>query len=205
MSSSGAKSCTFTALLQVPKKDSPGKAYCVTDTRSQEKTASPTRSILKSLFESWLEFVYSTRLQDGLYDKLPSARGRKCYCRKGRMSFPHWPPTSIEEATDLYRHCFDKDNTHRRYLPYCWWTFINKLATMHKWPSQDDQRRYEQVASHIQAMCPAVSVELERDMSIPVRPVGWRCDEMCVGILERKDSCTCFCRHHRDECPVHKC
>jgi hypothetical protein len=57
---------------------------------------------------------------------------------------------------------------------------------MHNWPSQDNQRRYEQLASHIQAMCSAVSVELERDRGIPVRPVGWRCNEMCIEILEKK-------------------
>jgi len=175
---------------------------CASLPQTQEVKERPSRQPDPLLFESWLEFVYSARLQDGLYGKLPSTRGRKCYCNKGRMSFLHWPPTSIEEATELYGNCFDEDNTHRRYLPYCWWTFINKLATMHKWPSQNNQQRYEQLASHIQAMFPAVSVELERDRRIPVRPVGWRCNEMCVEILEKKDSCTCFCR---DEWSVRPC
>jgi len=159
---------------------------CASLPQTQEVKERPSRQPDPLLFESWLEFVYSARLQDGLYGKLPSTRGRKCYCNKGRMSFLHWPPTSIEEATELYGNCFDEDNTHRRYLPYCWWTFNNKLATMHNWPSQDNQRRYEQLASHIQAMCSAVSVELERDRGIPVRPVGWRCNEMCIEILEKK-------------------
>ena len=59
-------------------------------------------------------------------------------------------PSLASNEYRRYSNCFDEDNTHRRYLPYCWWTFINKLATMHIWPSQDNQRRYEQLASHIQ-------------------------------------------------------
>jgi hypothetical protein len=38
-------------------------------------------------------------------------------CGKSKMSFPHWPLTSLDEE---FRCCLYKHNTHRKYLTECW-------------------------------------------------------------------------------------
>jgi hypothetical protein len=40
------------------------------------------------------------------------------------MTFPHWPPTSLDEAKALFNNCLDKENTHRKYLARSWWAFV---------------------------------------------------------------------------------
>jgi hypothetical protein len=128
----------------------------------------------------------------------------RCRCGKGRMSFPHWPPTSFEEAVAQYEMCLEKGNRHRRYLAYSWWSFINNFATMEPWTIRKRQKRYQDGEKEIRQRCPTVTEELDKCREPPVRPKGWRCYEFCEPILkERKCSCLCHCRHHRDECPVH--
>jgi hypothetical protein len=70
----------------------------------------------RSLFDIWMEFVYSERIQEGMYNNLVETNKRGCECGKGRMTFPHWPPTSLDEAKALFNNCLDKENTHRKYL-----------------------------------------------------------------------------------------
>jgi hypothetical protein len=51
-----------------------------------------------------MEFVYSERIQDRIYEVLT----RTNTCGKGRMAFPHWPPTSFEEARALFETAWTK-------------------------------------------------------------------------------------------------
>jgi hypothetical protein len=160
----------------------------------------------KELLELWMEYVYSTRMQEGLYDWLPELGRGRCYCGKSRTSFPHWPPTSLEEAEAQFQKCFEERNTHRKYLAHCWWIFINNFANMEPWTVSEPQQRYKDGQEEIRRRCPAVAEELDNDtkLKLPKRPRGWRCDEYCEPTLkERRCSCLCHCEQHRDQCPIH--
>jgi hypothetical protein len=158
----------------------------------------------KWLFLSWMEYVSSARFEEGFPDTLSNASEGYCYCRKSRTSFPHWPPTSFGEAWALYENCFKEDNLHRKYLAYCWWVFANSRATFHPGKSTPQRLWYQREAEEIRAYCPAVNEELNRDKSIPERPREWSCQVKCAEILRWNDGCTCYCNHHRDECPTHR-
>jgi|HubBroStandDraft_1064217.scaffolds.fasta_scaffold96089_1 hypothetical protein len=56
----------------------------------------------KELLELWMEYVYSTRMQEGLYDWLPELGRGRCYCGKSRMSFP----TGLLPAWKKRKHSF---------------------------------------------------------------------------------------------------
>ena len=58
----------------------------------------PKEGSTDKLFSLWMEYVRSTRAQEGLYGWLPRLGQGRCHCGRSRMSFPHWPPTSFEEA-----------------------------------------------------------------------------------------------------------
>jgi hypothetical protein len=40
----------------------------------------------RSLFDIWMEFVYSERIQEGMYNNLVETNKKGCECGKGRMS-----------------------------------------------------------------------------------------------------------------------
>ena len=63
--------------------------------RQQEVTTKDSRTELYGL---WMEFAITERIKNGWYDKMPSLGEGRCQCRRGRISYPHWPPTSVEEA-----------------------------------------------------------------------------------------------------------
>ena len=174
----------------------------------QGKTSHPDDTdilVSRKLVRIWFEYVYSERTQNGLHNRLRITNHGECYCGKGRMSYPHWPPTSHQEAMDLLYNCFDKENTHRRYIAYCWWVFTNRLATMTPWVSSTSQKWYKDRAAEILQNCPAVFKELQQDKSIPLRLIGWSCRETCELILrERRCECTCFCKDYESECPLHR-
>jgi hypothetical protein len=50
------------------------------------------------IFEAWMELVYSERIKNGLYDRLSRLGKDRCDCKKSQIGYPHWPPTSFEEA-----------------------------------------------------------------------------------------------------------
>jgi hypothetical protein len=83
--------------------------------------------VSRRLVQGWEEFVYSERIRSGIYGKMASLTGIECRCGKGRMTYPHWPPTSRNEALALLDNCLKTDNTHRRYLAYCWWVFAHSI------------------------------------------------------------------------------
>jgi hypothetical protein len=90
-----------------------------------------------------MEFVYSERIQDGMYEDLVNA-GKGCICGKGRMSFPHWPPTSFSEARALFESRLDKENTHRKHVARSWWAFVARIAAIRPWKQQIKQEIYLQ-------------------------------------------------------------
>ena len=52
------------------------------------------------IWHSWLDFVYVTRIQEGqatFMAVLPRNRG--C-CGRSRQSYPHWPPSTVQESFD---------------------------------------------------------------------------------------------------------
>jgi hypothetical protein len=119
---------------------------------SSDNSCNPT----KGLTRGWEEYVYSERIRTGLHGRLATLEGDECLCGKGRVSYPHWPPTSRIEAFTVLNNCFRKDNIHRKYVAYCWWVFANLMATMKDWPSQDKQEPYAKLANTIRSHCPSV-------------------------------------------------
>ena len=170
------------------------------------RTEFDERNSMRELLVLWMKYVYYTRTQEGLYEELPKLGKGRCYCGKSRMSFPHWPPTSLSEAEVQLQMCFEERNTHRKYLAYCWWSFINNLANMDPWTVSEPQQRYRDGREEIRRRCPAVAEELSTvtKLRVPRRPRGWRCDDYCeITLRERRCSCLCHCEQHRDQCPIH--
>ena len=157
------------------------------------------------IFDTWIDYVYSERTQVGLYEELANNE-TGCYCGKGRMTFPHWPPTTMNEATEQLRNCLTKENTHRRYLTFCWWSFLRRMAIVEEQTTDNDRERYLRTANYLEKNCPIIREELDKDLRHPERPKGWKCDDYCEMVLNKEYdfcSCLCHCRHHRDECPIH--
>jgi len=158
--------------------------------------ANTTRELLKL----WMEHVYSTRIQEGLYKQLPQLEKGRYHCGRSRMLFPHWPPTSLKEAEIQYRMCFEERLINRRNLAHCWWRVINNFEP---WIVSEPQQRYRD-GQEILRRCPAVAEEQRTVMKLPRRPRGWRCNDYCeITLKERRCSCLCHCEQHRDQCPIH--
>jgi hypothetical protein len=146
--------------------------------------------------------VYSERIQEGMYGKLVSTSQGRCECGKGGMSFPHWPPTSLDEAKALFDNCLNKENTHRKYLARSWWAFVARIAATRPWKQQIKQEIYIQKEREIREKC-----DIRLDEETPVKRRRRKAD--CKGICEptlrkQKYACLCDCGHHREECPVHQ-
>src|SRR6267378_1391318 len=78
----------------------------------------------KILRDSWLEYVTSEMSALGLTHGLPRLRRQfrtRACCHKSRISYPHWPPSSEEEAFDQLDCLLDEPKTapHRMYLAEC--------------------------------------------------------------------------------------
>jgi hypothetical protein len=159
----------------------------------------------KGLFNLWMEFAYSERIKIGWYDRMPSLGKGKCRCGKGRISYPHWPPTSVEEAAEQFELCQDDNNEHRRNLVVHWWRHFNDFASIKEWKVSEKQQRYRDAEKTIRESSEVIQQELERSTNVrKKRPKGWNCCEYCEPVLkEKKCSCLCHCEDHRDECPIH--
>src|ERR1700684_2684617 len=107
--------------------------------RQQEVTTKDSRTELYGL---WMEFAITERIKNGWYDKMPNLGEGRCQCRRGRISYPHWPPTSIEEATEQFELCQDDNNEHRRSLVIQWWNHFNGFANIVEWKASEKQQRY---------------------------------------------------------------
>ena len=158
----------------------------------------------QQLYRLWKEFVISTRIKAGRYDRLPALGEGRCRCGRARISYPHWPPTSIEEADAQFEYCIDEQNEHRRPLVINWWRHFNEFASMEEWTASEPQQRYRDAEAAIREMSPVVQRELERTTKVQKRPKGWSCREYCEKVLmENRCECLCFCVEHHDECPTH--
>ncbi|KAN0071475.1 hypothetical protein V8E54_010071 [Elaphomyces granulatus] len=156
------------------------------------------------LFETWMEFTYSERIKNGLYDRLPRLGRERCNCGKSQIGYPHWPPTSFEEATAQFEYRLRDKNVHKKYLTHCWWAFCNNMAAQHPRNETEGQLIYRKQAEEIERRCPSLREELIQEEKPHRRPEGWRCFEYCEPTLRKRNwSCLCFCEHHMGVCPVH--
>lgn len=83
---------------------------------------SPT-TLQPHIWYSWLDFVYSARIERGMYGHLQLRQNQSCACGLSCASYPHWPPTTLKESFDQLVYLQDKHNRHRRYLAQQCWTF----------------------------------------------------------------------------------
>jgi hypothetical protein len=158
----------------------------------------------QQLYGLWKEFVISSRIKEGLYSRLPTIEEGRCQCGRARISYPHWPPTSTNEADAQFEYCIDERNEHRRHLVIDWWRHFNDLANIREWTASEPQQRYRDAEAIIREESPIVQQELERSTRIRKRPKGWSCREYCEKVLEaNRCECLCFCSEHRDECPTY--
>ena len=176
-------------------------------TTAQKPTCQPKRTaeeLRRNLYGLWMEFTNTERIKDGKYTELSKLGEGKCRCRKGKISYPHWPPTSVEETTKQFELCRDDNNTHRRDLTIRWWSHFNELANMTEWKASEKQQRYRDAEALIRENSEMVQRELNRSTTIRKRPKGWKCHEYCEPVLkEKRCSCLCHCEEHRDLCPTH--
>jgi hypothetical protein len=153
------------------------------------------------LFKAWMEFE---RTKNGLYGRLPRLGRQRCNCGKSQIGYPHWPPTSLEEATAQFEYRLLEKNTHRKSLTHCWWAFCNRMTAQHPRNGTDGQLIYRKQAEEIERMCPSLREELIQEEKPHRRPKGWRCFEYCEPTLRKGNcSCLCFCEHYMGRCPVH--
>ena len=89
-----------------------------------QKLASEDFQVLK---KAWLQYVHEEKEKEGELPYLPKAR--RCRCDKSLTSFPHWPPTTYEEAIAQLNCLIGESFPHRLYLADCWMTSLYlKLA-----------------------------------------------------------------------------
>jgi hypothetical protein len=108
------------------------------------------------LYGLWKEFVMSTRIKEGWYHQLPELGEGKCRCGKAKISYPHWPPTSTNEADAQFEYSIDERNTHRRPLVINWWRHFNEFANMKEWTASEPQQRYREAEATIREASPIV-------------------------------------------------
>ena len=89
---------------------------------------------------------------------------------KGRAPYPHWPPTSHEEAEGLFDNCFSETNLYRKYLPYCWWLTtllkLKKTITTKIW-----QDKLHKLISNTLTTVSGPRLEMNRVESLTTQPV----------------------------------
>ena len=162
-----------------------------------------SRQHFQILKKSWLAFVRDEKRKEGETGYLPSGRNMltACHCGKSKTSFPHWPPSTYEEAVEQLRCLIGESFPHRLYLANCWIISLRKkLVTVQEQPSQ---RNVEGTIHLVEANC-----ELERySGGEPLRRNACKvdCKTICEPILKANSCyCLCCCRRHREECPVHR-
>src|SRR6267378_8720541 len=70
------------------------------------------------LKKAWLDFVHEQKEKDGGQRYLPKAK--RCHCGKSLTSYPHWPPSTYEEAVAQLQSLIGESFPHRLYLAHCW-------------------------------------------------------------------------------------
>lgn len=163
------------------------------------------RNKRQQLHALWMEFAYSERHKVYWFDRMTTMGKDRCVCRKSRIGYPHWPPTSTDETTAQFELCRNEDNMHGKNLVIRWWSFFNDIANIRPWKMSEPQQRYVDAERLIRENSKLVQKELERSTTVrKKRAKGWGCREYCEEVLkERRCSCLCHCEEHRDECPIH--
>ena len=163
------------------------------------------RNKRQQLHALWMEFTYSERHKEYWFDRMTTMEKDRCGCRKSRIGYPHWPPTSNNEATAQFELCRDGNNMHGRNLVIRWWSFFNDIANIKPWRMSEPQQRYIDAERLIRENSELVQKELEKSVTVrKKRAKGWKCRDYCEKVLREKGcSCLCHCEEHRDECPIH--
>jgi hypothetical protein len=172
--------------------------------RNQQQGSEGPKDKRIELEELWLEFTLAERIKHGWYEKMPNGGQGKCACGRASISYPHWPPSTKEEALRQFEYTMRNENEHRRNLVLRWWEHFNDFANMTPWTACERQGRYKEAAELIKEHSIIVQRELERSWMHEKRPKGWRCHEYCEIVISKKGvSCLCHCGQHRDQCPIH--
>lgn len=160
-----------------------------------------SRQHFQILKKSWLAFVRDEKRKEGETGYLPSGRNMltACHCGKSKTSFPHWPPSTYEEAEQL-RCLLGESFPHRLYLGHCWIISLRqKLATVRE-PSS--QRNHEWIIHLVEE-----NREIEKyngGEALGSMACKVNCKTVCEPILQANNCyCLCCCARHREECPVH--
>ena len=121
------------------------------------------------IWYSWLDFVYSARIERGMYGHLQLRQNQSCACGLSCASYPHWPPTTLQESFDQLVYLQDKHNRHRRYLAHQWWTFTRSSASTRPRHLENTFDR-DADARDIRELCPCIDLGLETDLSLTKQP-----------------------------------
>jgi len=124
-----------------------------------------------------------------------------CYCGKSITSFPHWPPSTYEEAIEQLRCLIGESFPHRTHLVNGWVIHLSqKMATVRELSVKKD---IEWTISLVERNC---ETEKHSGGEAPRRNVyEIDCGKTCEpALLSKSCECLCCCRRHREECPVHR-
>jgi hypothetical protein len=181
-----------------------GSAHSVVAHPQAMSLGQPVFILSAAMWHSWLEFVYADSDQ---YTFLSLRDIGRCDCGKSSIGYPHWPPSTVNEAFDQLNYLHNEHNTHRRHLAQRWWSFERAKASVHT-DDNDDVPQVDSecttLADHIFDTFKCIAIDMDKDMRMKPRARGWKCYEFCELVLHNKYSmCLCHCRHHRDECPTH--
>src|SRR5712664_1522791 len=145
------------------------------------------------LKRSWMEFARCERQQYGLHPFLPSfvsssrnleshAVKYACSCRKSAITFPHWPPTSYEEALEQLRCILGNNIDHRKSLASCWLSSVNQKA-FDEVSVPDRRNWYRHVAHLSETSCPRLlekQIKEERaDLHRQTHSKAFSCSTFC--------------------------
>jgi len=126
-----------------------------------------------------------------------SSKARRCSCNKSLTSYPHWPPTTYDEAMAQLNCLIGESYPHRIYLAECWVTSLYvKMAT--------GSEGIEHIISLIEETCQSLNKSPKQR-----GPYKVDCRKICEPALKAKGTangafCLCDCSRHREECPVHE-
>ncbi|KAN0074352.1 hypothetical protein V8E54_008289 [Elaphomyces granulatus] len=158
------------------------------------------------LRDSWLEFVTFEMSALGLTHGLPRRRFRtRTCCHRSRINYPHWPPSSEEEAFDQLDCLLDEPKTapHRMYLAECWLAFLYRNLAAGS--------NVSATIKLVEQGCPIIlsgKPSLLGNKGSRRRVGRWErksCEDICEPVLlKNKPFCLCCCPEHREDCPVHR-
>lgn len=121
-----------------------------------------------------------------------------CHCENSVASYPHWPPSTYEEAIAQLQSLIGESFPHRLYLAHCWVSslYIKRAAGSN----------VETIISLVEKSCESLKQSAE-EAPRAVNKVD--CSAICVSVLKAQGTaegsyCLCSCGRHRDVCPIHE-